>query len=540
MRSNVFSLFFKQKKGLKLLEDKKPISSAGRKSSAWSYSYDLEVYERCQTALKLATKSGSSESDVEDKPSSGCFSDEDDNNFIFQGSKRNLELVGIERSGSVTESLNNNNLMSLQENKKCRQQNHTESESSTEESLNNEKRLRFSNVQNQSSWSARIIRSLSEEINNWIWAGKQVRTISQIQAVVADYAEQFIQDTTLRATTEKYEELHQAFSSEKMTWMKQVESLKRQNSLLKSELQDISKAYRLAKKELTDLKIFYNQNHLKIDVNRNTRKSVPFSRGIGRSLDSRLKEQVRPGVNKMFNPSEHKHSDVKLGLCNQTKHLKLEHRAREVRNYTSEKKNVLNVKKELYRTDRLKQASPLQKLLQNKTILQGSKDTFDSNDRKNFKVGNTNFLKIGTVGQKINNMEMKLEEGKPMKVKSHLEQHSYPRDSILLSNNEILNDTGVLVLQNLRILNKHISLKAIFPDHCLTSSDSRYPENQVIQPSTTHKKVLKAKKKQAFIDYDQISQSVIIAQRLEQLKHQRSTERSNSSISGITIKSSWL
>jgi len=150
--------------------------------------------------------------------------------------------------------------------------------------------------------------------------------------------------------------------------MKQVDSLRRQNSLLKSELLDISKAYRVAKKELTGLKIFYSKNHLKIDVNRNTKKSVPFSGGIGRCLDLRLKEQDRPGVNKMFNLSELKYSDVKLGLCNQTKHLNLERL-----------KNVLNVEKELYGTDSLKQPpSPLKKLLQNIRILQGSKNTLDS------------------------------------------------------------------------------------------------------------------------------------------------------------------
>jgi len=95
------------------------------------------------------------------------------------------------------------------------------------------------------------------------------------------------------------------------------------------------------------------------------------------------------------------------------------------------------------------------------------------------------------------------------------------------------------VTQNLRTLNKHnMSLKAIFPDPIgLISSDSRSPENQDMQPSTKNK-VFKIQKKQAFIECEQTSQSVT-AQRLQQLK-QRSTERSNSSISGITMKSSWL
>jgi len=356
--------------------------------------------------------------------------------------------------------------------------------------------------------------------------------------------------------------------------------LKLQNSLLKSELQD-NKYHRVAEKVLAHLKIFYNQNHLKIDMNRNTRESIPFSKGISRSLDLHLEEQVRAEVNKIFNLSEPKYSvnkrelaDLKSGFYKETNHLELESRATEGGNY---QKKVLKDKKILYRADPLKQLLiPLQKPLQSRSVLQESKNTFDSDHCNELKFGNSNFPKIGAVTQKVDNMGTrickaesslftKFGEEKPMKVKSYLERHSCPRNSFLVSNDEIWNDSGVRVwkdhkvgarkttmsedkenvpfnqevsgvsskvsqgIQDLRTLNKKILRTAVFDLDSLTFSDSRYPENQDM--------VLKLKG-ETLIDFDEMSQPVI-ARCLEQLEQLHSSERVNGS-SGITIKSCWL
>jgi len=95
MKLNIFFSLFKNKGELNS-EDKPQSSFAGKSRSAWSWSYDLNITERLESAMKLGKKSHHSGINFEDEQLELNL-DEDLEDYMFKKSPQTKELNIIER-----------------------------------------------------------------------------------------------------------------------------------------------------------------------------------------------------------------------------------------------------------------------------------------------------------------------------------------------------------------------------------------------------------------------------------------------------------
>jgi len=312
----LFSFFKKNKSGLNS-EDKPQSSSAGRSSSAWSWSYDLNITERCEAAMKLATKSEHSETDFEDKNSSGLSLDEVDDEFIFQRNPQIEELTMIERFISRASE---NFGMIKQKNEEGHLQisarNLMSGTKISVDDLNDVKRLRLSDMQEQRSWLDRITRPFSGYNNDEMkLKNQEQRNKSQIYVILNEYLLQFIHKTALPAI-QKYQQLQKRYCNQMKEWKKKADILERQNAWLKSELQNVDKSYRDTEEELSNLKKFYNHNKLRTGVNW---KSASVLNESKKSLDLDLEVEgmpdVKPHVSLEPECAGETEESIKIGCC---------------------------------------------------------------------------------------------------------------------------------------------------------------------------------------------------------------------------------
>jgi len=254
------------------MQDKLTILSNGRTPSTWSYSYDLNLNHMCEEALREEIKSKCSGADVADKLISRFTLDEDpkDHN-IFQGSREIHELAAINVFRElVTEALNYDSLVDTEEHRISKPRNNLESATvnEMEQSVDNVKCLRSSDVEKQQSWLGKVIRPFSkkERKSDKTKHRNKEKINHQIHSTFVDYLEQLRQKAAI-PSFQTLEELQLEFCREKMKWSNQVDFLKQRNSILTSELQDFKRAYRKATEQWTNLKTFYSQNQTVVGRN---------------------------------------------------------------------------------------------------------------------------------------------------------------------------------------------------------------------------------------------------------------------------------
>jgi len=331
MRSFIYP-FNKLKSGLKL-EDKLPISSPCMKRSVWSYSYDLILHQISEAATQKATICDFSESEVEDESISRCNEDHNDD-FIFEGNEHIDEAAAIDSLGeSETEDVSYDSPENSQKHRLYKPSDSLQSltVNETEQSVDNVKCLRFSDVQKQHSWLARTILPSPKEMgdSNDTKRTNKAKIDTQIQATL-DYLKQFIPKTAL-PSLKKLVHLQMEYCREKMEWKKQVDFLKQKNSLLESELQNFKMAYRKAAKQLTNLINFQSQNESVVGRNFDVDK------------DSKVKsvENKKHTLSKQKYASEKEYTDVKVA-CYRTNHPEQEGNIHVDKNPRSEKFLTIN------------------------------------------------------------------------------------------------------------------------------------------------------------------------------------------------------
>ena len=323
--------FIKRKSGSKL-KDKLPISSSCSRGSAWSFSYDLLVDQISKEAAKKEIKSNCSSTEVEEK----SISDEEpEDDFIFQGCKKIQELAANDRlRESATVVLKKED---SQEHRISKPGNNLESSTlnEMEQSVDYVKHLLLllSDVQKQSCL-AMIILALVKYVGN---SDMNLQKISpQIEVIFINDLQQLLQEITLRSFKD-LEQLRLEYSSEKMKWMKQVNFLKERISMLECELQDGTKAYRMATELLTNLKTFYSEQQCMVGRNFNMNPDSQIM-----TVDSEKHTHCQQKYT-----TEEEHKDFK-SVCYSTRHPELEKNIVINENQISEKK-FLNFEKTLSR-----------------------------------------------------------------------------------------------------------------------------------------------------------------------------------------------
>jgi len=393
MKLKIFFSLFKNKSKLNS-EDKLQSSFAGKSRSAWSWSYDATITERLEAAMKLEKKSNHSEINFEEKHLELNL-DEDLEKYIFQKSPQNHELTIIERIISASQVFDKIN----QKNEKDYPQKSPRNlrpltEVSVDESSNDVRRLRLSDMQNQRSWLNRITRPFPNDNKN----ERKPETMQkqwkkyQIQAVLIEYLLQFIQKTAL-PTIKKYEQLKKMYSKEMKEWTKRAEFLERQNYWLKSELQKVDKSYRGTEEGFTDSKKIYSQARLGIDVRGNFLLPVPAYDEIRRSLDFDQEALVIPDVKSYVSlepestGETEEFTDFKQGYYRQANHIELEE-AVSVNESQINYKDFPNTEEKLEKSDTMN----LQRNLE--------EDSLQSRNTENLKAGNAPFESSGVNVQK--------------------------------------------------------------------------------------------------------------------------------------------
>jgi len=251
-------------------EDKLQMSFDSR-SSAWSYSYDLNLTKRYEEAMRMATTSEHSVTDDEDDYSSGLILPEDlDDKFIFQSHSKSREPTLVEHI-KIPASVGPNNIN--QKNGEnyipdSPQSLRPPGKVSVDGSLSDVKRLRLSDMQHKRSWLGRITRPFPKDSNDEMNAKKKEkqRNKYEIQAVLIEYLEQFIEKTAIPAI-QKYELLWRRYCNEKKVWTEKVEFLEHQNSVLTSELQNSNRFSEDAEEELNNFKKFHSPNQRSMEGN---------------------------------------------------------------------------------------------------------------------------------------------------------------------------------------------------------------------------------------------------------------------------------
>jgi len=551
MRSFIYP-FNKLKSGLKL-EDKLPISSPGMRRSAWSYSYDLKLNQICQEAQQKATICDVSKSEVEDKSISRCNEDLE-NDFIFEGNLGESETEDVSydgRENSQDHRVNKpgHNLESL-------------TVDETEQSVDNVKRLRISNVQQQQSWLARTILPFPKDMgdSDEIKPTNKAKIDTQIQAII-DYLQQFIPNTALPSL----KKLVMEHCREKMEMKKQIDFLKQKNSLLESELQKFKRAYRKAAKQLTNLKAFQSQ-----------KQSV-----VGRNFDMDKDSKVKLVENK------------KLTLSYQKYELEKEHTgvkfARYKKNQPEQEGNIEVNKDRSYEKKFLKinntpRSSGLLSLkwkpFASRKISQDLKNKRAPNDRKKLNLGSKNFQKKFDMEAWSRNEALSIEKlwsMNPLKIKSPVDQLPLLKTTNYMSNessyrdmyanflkdnksgwerislcdyskcipcNEKLSALSLKVShhnQSSQQLKENLSPKReILDTDALAFGNSRKRRNPEKPTNTENERILKVDKMEKILDLHKISEESTV----QFLKQFRDCEGSSKGLirspTGIPIRSKWL
>lgn len=388
MKSSLLDLFFKYK--ILNSEDNFQTSFATRSSSAWSYSYDLNITKRYEEAMKKAAKSEDSETEVEDKHSMELVLPQDlEDDFIFQSHSQVPEPTMIERISPALEVPN-----------KINQRYGEEAQNlvppvkvSVDGSLSDVERLRLSDIQNQRSWLGRITRPFCKNNNDEMKSKEREKQWNkyQIQAVLIEYLEQFIEKTALPAI-QKYEQLQRTYCKEKKEWTEKVQFLERQNSVLTSELENAERSYVDVEQELNNFKKFHSPNqrcvkgHLLHDPDcKEIRQRTDFNLEALPMSNSEPSPSFEPectGKNEEF-------IDFKPGYCRQVNGLELE-RIDAVNKSQICHEDIPNMKEKLDEADKLNLLRKLQqKSLQSRNIFRKADNNIAPEGSENLKVDET-------------------------------------------------------------------------------------------------------------------------------------------------------
>jgi len=330
----------------------------------------------CEDTSQKAIKSDCSETKVEDKSISRLNIDKDlEDEFILQGSWhiRELDTSDVLKR-SVTEDLKHNSLEDSQKHRIYNPVNNLESSTvnAGEQCVDNVKGLRVSDVQKQQTWLARVIRPSPKEMGYYNETKQRNKKMisPQIQGTIIDYTEDLIQKTA--------QEVQMEYDNEKMNSKKVVDILKQRISLLKSELQEVKRAYRKVAEQLNIFKTFFSQKQTVARRNSDMDPDLQMMPVVSEKLTL---PQQKYAVEK-------EHMDVTLE-CNRTKLPEMERNFVVNENNINEKK-FLKCEKTLSKAVSLSLKQTIQKHLPSKKILQDSKNKFVSNDSKH---GNTEFQK---------------------------------------------------------------------------------------------------------------------------------------------------
>jgi len=430
--------------------------------------------------LNLAIKSDQSESDGEDKSNLRFSLDEDlENDFIFPGIKQIHELAVIESiRSSVSQDFDKNNPKSPLEHRQGSPRSSPTSHMkvSFDVNLNNVKRLRLSDVRNKRSWLDKVTSPFPNDSDVEMKHKTKGQSRSQVQGIIVDYLQQFIGKTALPAIS-KCEQLQKTYWMAKMEWKKKVDFLEQQNSVLKSELQNVQKTYRDLEKELTSLKKIYSQNQLRFGVNGNFRRSVPDSPNLQRKLLEESLVSDRAKTLKAGNTSSES-----MGVEAQQEH--------DMAHWNSNENSSLFTKLEDVNRFKIMPAG---------------------NNSRNYSVG-------GRRSAKDEDSEcfryIKEESGGPFKV-----------------------SCGTKDLLGLK---EKRSPKTVFIDpNVVALSDPWYRQNDNAA-STLNRSVLKVKKERRFADSPKMSPASRFQSFDHINQYQRGCERLNKSKRGIAIRSKWL
>jgi len=409
---------------------------------------------------------------------------------------------------------------------------------------------------------------IPRDVNDEMMPREKGRSKSQIQTII-DYSPQFIQKTALPAI-QKSEQLQKKYSIEKKE-KEQVELLEHQISLLKSELLNVTKAYRDAVNELTNFKKIDSQPPLSIGEKGNFQWCDPHSNEIIRNFDCDLEVQVMLDVKQKSPLSDLQYAvemeeftDLKLGLNRRGKHFDLERIAKENENKRYYE-NFPNLKEKLDPEDSLNlQWKPQQESSRSRKIERKYRHATVPDGAKNVKVRNASFRVKGNKALEVNYMAhkssdensllTKLHDAKPMKVTSGV---TACRDQRGGGSRKVEDEARYYVpyskdewgctckvslgSQDLNELKKRRVPKTAFIDqHVFALSDSRYIQNQDEASSTLKRKVLNTKRERRFSDSRKISPASTF-QSLGCIDQYRlGYGRWNKSISGIAIRSQWL
>jgi len=390
--SKLFFPFMKQWSGSKK-EHKLSSSTFCDRRSAWSYSYDLTLQKVSEEASRK--KSYCSGTEDEDTSSSSYNIVDLDDDFIFKGNCQAQELdVNDCLRGSVTKDVNYSSL--------------------------EDKSLRFSDFEEVQSSLAILILPSPKVMGNSdkIKYRKQEKICSQIRVSSVNNTEHLIEKTT-PPPFQKPEQLQLDFHREKIKWKKQVDFLKQQNSLLKSELQDWKKAYQKISKQLTFLKNFDSKNQSVVKRNFDIDRDSQMVSVVSEKL---ILSQQKYEVAK-------EHMDVKSACC-KTNHPEME-RSIIVNENKINQKNFLNFEETLSNSESLSLNSLRQTFIHK---------PFVSNDSKKLKLGYTEVQRELDMETRSHNNAVsfgeKLKTMNPLLIKSSEKEHPLLKTTKCIGNDK--------------------------------------------------------------------------------------------------------
>jgi len=502
--------------------------------------------------MQLAKKSHHSEIDLEDRHQELNL-DKDLDDYIFQKSPQIHELTMIERIMSASQLFDQINQKTEDDSPQKLPRNLLPStEVLVDESLNNVKRLRLSDMQNQRSWLDRITKPFPEDDRDEMKPEnmeKQQKNY-QIQALLIEYLQQFIQKTAL-PTIKKYEQLQKKYSNEKKEWTKKTEFLERQNYWLKSELQNVHNAYRGAEKEYTHSKKIYSQDRLEIDVRGNFLLPVPEYDEMRKSLDFELEALVIPDVKSYISlepdctGETEELIDFKPGYYRQANHVELAE-AVLVNESQTNFKDFLNTKEKLEKSD----TNNLQRKLEQES-LRSTKNT------ENLKADNAPFQSTGVnaqqephiaEGSSLTNLDCLNPNKGTFGVKASRDQRVCESNTIQegatayvpnmgeWADRKLSYETQDLHESKVKRLPKTVS----FDPYLLAVSDSWYLQNKNGAAGTLNSRLLKLEKERCVVYSEKICSGNTSQSTDFKNQHRIDNIISNNRISGNAIKSMWL
>jgi len=569
LKSYLFLSFFKNSVDANL-EDKLQISLDSRKSSAWSYSYDLNIAKRYEEAMRMATESEHSVTNVEDEYSSGLILPEDlDDEFIFRSLFYEPTIVEhkISPASEVPNKVNWKNgegyIPDSQQNLE------PPGKVSVDRSLSDVKHLRLSDMQNQRSWLGRITRPFTKDNNDEMNAKNKEEQWNkyEIQAVLIEYLKQFIEKTALPAI-QKYEQLQRKYCNEKKEWTEKVKFLERQNSVLTSELQNANRISGDAKQELNSSKKFHSPNQLGMKGNY---LYDPGSKGIRQKPDFNLEavplSDAKPCL--LFQPEctgkKGEFIDFKQGYCWQVTDFNLE------RTDALNKSQIChgdfpNMKMKLGEADKPYLEWKLQQeSLQSRNIFQNSKNNFDTEGSQKLTVDNKPFERscvnacqehhIALTSREGNNSFSKLHQLNPTKGTFVVEaagNHggcACGRSTVQEGAKSFVpcvieESTGMklsCVTQDLRRMKAKPLSKAVSIDpQVLAVSDSWYLQNKDGEAGALNKRSLKVNNERRFANSQKMCRVNTSKSLGSRNRCRRNKRRLHEGISGRLIRSMWI